>query len=341
MSTATSLSVRALLNSAIAQSRPLGPARVGHHGLTPPAKALAVAAAAHAHARRGRCCSSCRPIPTSRAPPATSGSFSARSRHCPTPPPIAPCCRCRRIRSIPIAVWRRTSASPRRAPARCMRRRSDRARVIVASAQALLPRLAAPESVLATSFDLRPGVEIEPQALAEILVDGGYERQDPVDEHGEFSVSRRHSRRLSRGRGSVRSASSSSATRSNRSADSIPARSDRSRRWTSFRSSRCVSRMPASETACRNPDPSPRSSITCAPRGRCASSRRAGRRPRADREVERAGSQASFEERIADKVDPEVERRATRGAAVLGLDAESRRVAGRSGGSKSWRSTAN
>ncbi len=62
------------------------------------------------------------------------------------------------------------------------------ARVIVASAQAVLPRLPAPESIVATSFDLRPGVEIDPHALAEILVDGGYERQDPVDEHGEFSL---------------------------------------------------------------------------------------------------------------------------------------------------------
>ncbi len=62
------------------------------------------------------------------------------------------------------------------------------ARVVVASAQALLPRLPPPESVLATSFDVRPGVEIDPHALAEILVDGGYERQDPVDEHGEFCL---------------------------------------------------------------------------------------------------------------------------------------------------------
>jgi transcription-repair coupling factor (superfamily II helicase) len=62
------------------------------------------------------------------------------------------------------------------------------ARVVVASAQALMPRLAAPESILTTSFDLRPGVEIDPHALAEILVEGGYDRQDPVDEHGEFSL---------------------------------------------------------------------------------------------------------------------------------------------------------
>src|SRR4029453_3140179 len=51
-----------------------------------------------------------------------------------------------------------------------------------------MPGPAPPESILGTSFDLGPGVEIEPQALAAILVDGGYERQDPVDEHGEFSV---------------------------------------------------------------------------------------------------------------------------------------------------------
>ena len=62
------------------------------------------------------------------------------------------------------------------------------ARIIVASAQALLPRLASPESVLATSFDLRPGTEIDPHALSAILVDGGYERQDPVDEHGEYCL---------------------------------------------------------------------------------------------------------------------------------------------------------
>src|SRR5688500_9102556 len=47
MSTATSLSVRALLNSAIAKSGLSGRARA-ITGLTSPAKALAVAAAAHA-----------------------------------------------------------------------------------------------------------------------------------------------------------------------------------------------------------------------------------------------------------------------------------------------------
>ncbi|MGE3276029.1 MAG: transcription-repair coupling factor [Vicinamibacterales bacterium] len=62
------------------------------------------------------------------------------------------------------------------------------ARVIVASAQALMPRLPAPENIAAATIALRPGEDIEPARLAEILVDGGYERQDPVDEHGEFCL---------------------------------------------------------------------------------------------------------------------------------------------------------
>jgi transcription-repair coupling factor (superfamily II helicase) len=48
VSTATSLSVRALLNSAIAKAD-LGSRARAYSGLTPPAKALAVAAASHAN----------------------------------------------------------------------------------------------------------------------------------------------------------------------------------------------------------------------------------------------------------------------------------------------------
>ncbi len=62
------------------------------------------------------------------------------------------------------------------------------ARVIVASAAALLPRLVRPEQLFDATIDLRPGLDIEPQHLAEKLVAAGYERQDPVDEHGEFCV---------------------------------------------------------------------------------------------------------------------------------------------------------
>jgi transcription-repair coupling factor (superfamily II helicase) len=62
------------------------------------------------------------------------------------------------------------------------------ARVVVASAAALLPKLVLPEQLAQATIDLRPGVDIEPQLLAEKLVAAGYSRQDPVDEHGEFCV---------------------------------------------------------------------------------------------------------------------------------------------------------
>ena len=35
---------------------------------------------------------------------------------------------------------------------------------------------------------IRPGQDIPPELLVSILADGGYERQDPVDEHGEFCL---------------------------------------------------------------------------------------------------------------------------------------------------------
>jgi transcription-repair coupling factor (superfamily II helicase) len=62
------------------------------------------------------------------------------------------------------------------------------ARVIVASALALLPRIMQPERLLALACHLKPGRDIEPEAMVERLVDGGYTRQEPVDEHGEFSL---------------------------------------------------------------------------------------------------------------------------------------------------------
>src|SRR5581483_11263009 len=62
------------------------------------------------------------------------------------------------------------------------------ARVIVASAQALLPRVSAPDRLLAVSLELKPGQEIAPTDLAELLVDAGFTREDPADEHGEFAI---------------------------------------------------------------------------------------------------------------------------------------------------------
>src|SRR5579864_332029 len=65
---------------------------------------------------------------------------------------------------------------------------SGTARVIVASASALLPRVSAPERLLAASFELAPGKDIAPDALGELLVDAGFSREDPADEHGEFAI---------------------------------------------------------------------------------------------------------------------------------------------------------
>src|SRR5207249_2539800 len=65
---------------------------------------------------------------------------------------------------------------------------SGEARVVVASAPALLPRVSAPARLLNTSIDLRPGQDISPSDLAELLVDAGFSREDPADEHGEFAL---------------------------------------------------------------------------------------------------------------------------------------------------------
>src|SRR5882757_2401159 len=62
------------------------------------------------------------------------------------------------------------------------------ARVVVASAASLLPRVSAPERLLQASIDLKPGQDISPTELGELLVDAGFTREDPADEHGEFAV---------------------------------------------------------------------------------------------------------------------------------------------------------
>ena len=65
---------------------------------------------------------------------------------------------------------------------------SGTARLIVASAAALLPRVSPHERLLRASIELRAGSEIEPQRLADLLVDAGFSREEPVDEHGAFAV---------------------------------------------------------------------------------------------------------------------------------------------------------
>ena len=62
------------------------------------------------------------------------------------------------------------------------------ARVVVASAAALVPRVSPPDALAALALDLKPGDEIDTHRLAETLVDAGFTHQDPVDEHGEFCI---------------------------------------------------------------------------------------------------------------------------------------------------------
>jgi transcription-repair coupling factor (superfamily II helicase) len=62
------------------------------------------------------------------------------------------------------------------------------ARLLVASAAALLPRVSQPGRLLAASHEIRTGTEIAPQDLADLLADGGFTREDPVDEHGAFTI---------------------------------------------------------------------------------------------------------------------------------------------------------
>jgi transcription-repair coupling factor (superfamily II helicase) len=65
---------------------------------------------------------------------------------------------------------------------------SKPARLVVASAAALLPRVSAPERLTAVSLTLTPGQDISPVELGDLLTAAGYTRQDPVDQSGEFCV---------------------------------------------------------------------------------------------------------------------------------------------------------
>src|SRR5438094_399244 len=62
------------------------------------------------------------------------------------------------------------------------------ARVVVASGEALLPRLSHPDRLRSTSLELKPGMDLRPIEFGDLLADAGFTREDPVDEHGEFCV---------------------------------------------------------------------------------------------------------------------------------------------------------
>ena len=63
---------------------------------------------------------------------------------------------------------------------------SGRARVVVASAPAILPRLSPPDRLLRAVVDLEVGGTLTPGDLADRLADAGFSHADPVETHGEF-----------------------------------------------------------------------------------------------------------------------------------------------------------
>ena len=65
---------------------------------------------------------------------------------------------------------------------------SGTARLIVVSAGGLLPRVSAPERLRHASRVLKIGSEIDPLDLVDLMVDAGFTREDPVDEHGSFAM---------------------------------------------------------------------------------------------------------------------------------------------------------
>ena len=62
------------------------------------------------------------------------------------------------------------------------------ARLVIASAPALLPRVSSPTRVLRASLELVVGGMSSLTALGDLLADAGFLPEDPVDQHGEFCV---------------------------------------------------------------------------------------------------------------------------------------------------------
>ena len=265
MSTATSLSVRALLNKAIAQTGLTG--RRAISGLTLPAKALAVAATAHTSrdavvlyvvpARsRSRGGGRRRALLPGRARsdvgrsgrgerPAVSlaASRSVSRDGAALPGDLGAGASPARggARRRPASSWRRRRRCFRGSPR--PNRSSPRRSICAAASKSIRWRWPTSSSAAATSARIRSTNTASSRCAAAFLT--SFQREKP---------------RLS--------ASSSSATRLSRSAASIPARSDRSRPSISFRS--CRSRSQRTTTGARSA--STPSSTTCARRSRCASS---------------------------------------------------------------------
>jgi len=185
VATATSLTLRALLSQAAARAAldKLAPVTAG---LTPAAKALAAVVAARAASGLAVLV-----VPTDKDVEqlvadarffysALEGASDADVERAVLPLP-----------SIQVDPYRGMNPHFRVAAARARALHaaaSGTARLIVASAAALLPRVSPPARLLRASFEIRSGTEIEPLDLADLLVDAGFTREDPVEEHGSFTI---------------------------------------------------------------------------------------------------------------------------------------------------------
>jgi transcription-repair coupling factor (superfamily II helicase) len=186
VATSTSLNLRASLKTAVTRSGIDTSARAVS-GLTPPAKALLVASAAHAQPNGvvlfvvpgdGELEEACADV-----------SFFLAALE-----GLAPAAVERAVLPFPSHEVDPYRGLAPHIGVTSMRARAlyaiahGGARVVVASAAAVLPRITTPGRLVAASLVLKPGQDISPVDLAELLVDAGFSREDPADEHGEFAI---------------------------------------------------------------------------------------------------------------------------------------------------------
>src|SRR5262245_22097199 len=186
MTTSTSLNLLALFKTAVSRSGMDTPARAVS-GLTPPAKALYVAGAAHAIPRGAVLYV----VPSDRDLEETVADVAFFLSALEGLPP--------EVAERAVLPFPSHEIDPYRGMAPHFGVLSARARalhglaagtvrVVVASAPALAPRVSAPDRLRNAAIDLKPGVDIAPSDLGELLIDAGFTREDPADERGEFAI---------------------------------------------------------------------------------------------------------------------------------------------------------
>ena len=185
MPVSTSLSLKALLKSAVARSGMGVPRWRAIAGLTPSAQALCVAGVES----RGRAVVMIVPTDPDVERMTTDVRFFVAAMEGMSPAAVE-----RTVLPFPslqVDPYRGLAPHFRVASARARALHalaSGSARVIVSSAAALLPRVSPRERLLSASIELKPGQEIPPHDLMALMVDAGFAREDPVDEHGEYCL---------------------------------------------------------------------------------------------------------------------------------------------------------